>query len=127
MEEHHFIMEEIFMNIGIIGIGDIAQKAYLPVLSRYTDIKLHLCTRNQDVLNEMTAMYNLTHTFTSVDELIQSKIQAAFVHSSTESHADIVDTLLDNDIHVFVDKPISYDGQTATRLVNKAKEKKLLL
>lgn len=34
------------MRIGIIGLGDIAQKAYLPVLSKKEGIELVLCTRN---------------------------------------------------------------------------------
>lgn len=111
----------------MIGIGDIAQKAYLPVLSRYSDIELHLCTRNQDVLHTMADMYKIKHTYTAIDDLIQSGIQAAFVHSSTESHPEIIDALLTHHIHVFVDKPISYDSETATRLVQKAKQKNLLL
>lgn len=34
------------MRIGIIGIGDICKKAYLPVLTAMANIELVLCTRN---------------------------------------------------------------------------------
>lgn len=115
------------MKIGMIGIGDIAQKAYLPVLSRYKDIEIHLCTRNPEVLREMANEFKITQTFDNVKSLIESGIVAAFVHSSTESHAEIVEDLLDANIHVFVDKPIAYDMETSVRLVEKAKEKGLIL
>lgn len=115
------------MKIGVIGIGDIAQKAYLPVLSRYTDIELYLCTRNESVLNEMAETYQIQHTYQRIEDLLKSGVEAAFVHSSTESHEEIIDTLLDNGIHVFVDKPISYDAASAERLVKKAQAKGLLL
>lgn len=115
------------MKIGMIGIGDIAQKAYLPVLSHYDDIELHLCTRNEDVLKKMAAMYHIEKTYEHVDALIESGIEAAFIHSSTESHAEIVEKLLDKNIHVFVDKPIAYDGKTSESLVEKAKAKGLIL
>ena len=35
-------------------------------------------------------------------------IRIALIHSSTVSHADIVETLLNHGIPVFVDKPLSY-------------------
>ena len=38
------------MRIGIIGLGDIAQKAYLPVLNEKEGIELVLCTRNKEKL-----------------------------------------------------------------------------
>lgn len=34
------------MKVAMIGLGDIAQKAYLPVLAQWPDIELVLCTRN---------------------------------------------------------------------------------
>lgn len=114
------------MRVGVIGIGDIAQKGYLPVLSTYGDIELILCTRNELVLEEMAKKYKVRETYTSVTALIASGIEAAFVHSSTESHATICEQLLDANIHVFVDKPIAYDGDTAIRLSNKAKAKSLI-
>lgn len=115
------------MKVGMIGIGDIAQKAYLPVLSHYTDIEIHLCTRNQETLEQVASTYKIKHTYDSIDELLESDIEAAFVHSSTESHEEIVERLLDHNIHVFVDKPISYHYGSSKRLVEKAKEKGLIL
>ncbi|WP_078553934.1 Gfo/Idh/MocA family protein [Bacillus alkalicellulosilyticus] len=115
------------MNIGIIGLGDIAQKAYLPVYSRIEGITLHLCTRNKKKLEEIGAKYRITHLYTNIDDLLESGIQAAFVHSSTESHEELVRKLLMNDIHVYVEKPITYHFTQSKALVKLAKEKQTVL
>lgn len=41
------------MKVGCIGLGDIAQKAYLPVLTTRPGIELHLQTRNPDTLERV--------------------------------------------------------------------------
>ncbi|WP_318614714.1 Gfo/Idh/MocA family oxidoreductase [Sporosarcina sp. YIM B06819] len=115
------------MKIGMIGIGDIAKKAYLPVLSQTKGIELHICTRNEDTLKDIANTYSIQHLYRDFDQWLASGISAAFVHSSTESHETIIDKLLDNGIHVYVDKPITYDLESSTRLMKKAESKGLLL
>ncbi|MFG6116006.1 Gfo/Idh/MocA family protein [Halobacillus sp. MO56] len=115
------------MKVGMIGLGGIAKKAYLPVLTQTAGIELHICTRNEAVLEEVKDKYHIRHTYQNIDAWLQSGIKAAFVHSATESHESIIDQLLDRDIHVYVDKPITNDGESASRLMDKAKKKGLLL
>jgi len=115
------------LKIGIIGLGDIAAKAYLPVYGERNDVEFHLFTRNKQRLSEISAQYRFHHVHDSLDSLIESGIKGAFVHSSTESHFDIVQELLSNHIHVYVDKPISYDYQSAKQLVELAEEEQLIL
>ena len=115
------------MKIGIIGIGDIAKKAYLPVLSQTKGIELHVCTRNENTLKDIAETYSIQHLYQDFDQWLASGISAAFVHSSTESHESIIDKLLDNGIHVYVDKPITYNLESSTRLMEKAESKGLLL
>ncbi|MRH41465.1 gfo/Idh/MocA family oxidoreductase [Aquibacillus halophilus] len=115
------------MKIGMIGIGDIAKKAYLPVLTATKSIELHVCTRNKQTLKELKNTYGIAHTYSQMDEWIASGIEAAFVHSSTDSHEYIIDKLLDNHIHVYVDKPITYYADSSKRLMAKAKSKGLIL
>lgn len=121
------LFEVITVKIGMIGIGDIAKKAYLPVLTQMKGIELHLCSRNEETLGEMAAKYKIQHTYSDINELLKNEIDAAFVHSATDSHEAIIDTLLDNNIHLYVDKPITYDGSSSERLINKAKSKGLIL
>lgn len=115
------------MKIGMIGMGHIAQKAYLPVLTQTKGIELHICTRNKNTLKEIGETYHLKHLYSDINEWIASGITAAFVHSSTDSHEYIIDSLLDHDIHVYVDKPVTDHIESTKRLVEKAKDKNLVL
>lgn len=115
------------LKIGIIGLGDIARKAYLPVISQINGVEFHLCTRNQEMLVTLGEKYRFSHLHHTIDSLIQSGIKGAFIHSATESHEEIIETLLLNDIHVYVDKPITYHYETSKRLVALAKERNLIL
>lgn len=115
------------MKIGMIGIGDIAKKAYLPILSNLKDVELHVYTRNPDTLKEIADTYTIPHTYQQMDEWLSCGMKAAFVHTATVAHEPIIDALLDMGIHVYVDKPITYHAESAQRLLNKAKEKRLLL
>ncbi|MBB2478973.1 Gfo/Idh/MocA family oxidoreductase [Bacillus sp. APMAM] len=114
------------LKIGIIGLGDIAAKAYLPVYGQRDDVEFHLFTRNKQRLSSISKQYRFENVHESIDSLIDSGIEGAFVHSSTESHFDIVHKLLSNHIHVYVDKPISYDYDSAKQLVELAEKNQLL-
>lgn len=114
------------LKIGIIGLGDIALKAYLPVISN-KNVEVHLCTRDEDRLIQTGKQYRFTHLHRTVELLIQSGIQGAFVHTSTVSHGAIVEQLLQHHIHVYVDKPLTYHYADAERLTALAKKNGLIL
>ncbi|WP_229593303.1 Gfo/Idh/MocA family protein [Rossellomorea vietnamensis] len=110
------------MKIGLIGLGDIAKKAYLPVLSEKEGIELVLCTRNSETLHTLGEKYRVEERVQTVEELIAANIDAAFVSTATEAHYEITQKLLENDIHVYIDKPISLNFRETERIVQLAKE-----
>ena len=110
------------MRIGIIGLGDIAQKAYLPVLSNKEDIEIVLCTRNAETLNRLSKKYRIKEKVQTVDELISKNIDAAFVSTATEAHFEIAEKLLNSGIHVYIDKPISLHFHETERIEKLSKE-----
>ena len=114
------------MKIGIIGLGDIAQKAYLPVLTEKENVELILCTRNMDTLNKLSKKYRITQCVQTIDELIEKNIEAAFISTATEAHFKIAEKLLKNGINVYIDKPISLDFNESKKLVALAEEKGLI-
>ena len=115
------------MKVGIIGLGNIAQKAYLPILCSKVNVESILVTRNESVLKLLSNKYRITDSLNSVEGLVKKNVDAAFVHSSTESHAEIIEKLLTNDMHVFVDKPISYNFEDSKRIADLAKKKGKIL
>ncbi|MFD2043460.1 Gfo/Idh/MocA family protein [Ornithinibacillus salinisoli] len=110
------------MRIGIIGLGDIAKKAYLPVLSEREDIELVFCTRNADTLNQLARKYRIREKVQTVEELIEQNIDAAFVSTATEAHYEITKRLLENGISTYIDKPISLNFQETEEIVKLAKD-----
>jgi virulence factor len=114
------------MKIGIVGLGDIALKAYLPVIGN-RELEVHLCTRDAEKLETVAKQYRFDHRHRSVDSLISAGVQAAFVHTSTSSHYDIVRQLLENNVHVYVDKPVTYDYASTEALIALANQRKLTL
>lgn len=115
------------IKIGVIGLGDIAQKAYLPVYSGLKEIEFHFYTRNQEKLQAIADQYRFEHIHTNLESLVESGIKGAFVHSATSSHEEIVEMLLHHGIHVFVDKPITNNYESAKRLVELAEDRGLIL
>ncbi|MBU9711871.1 Gfo/Idh/MocA family protein [Evansella tamaricis] len=112
---------------GVIGLGDIAQKAYLPVYSSMKDVDFHFYTRNQEKLQVLGAQYRFDNLHSDVESILSSGIKGAFVHSSTASHETIIRELLNRNIHVFVDKPITDDYTSTKKLVDLAEQKSLIL
>lgn len=115
------------MKVGIIGIGDICKKAYLPLITLMDDLEIVLCTRNATTLQETKSKYKINKAVSSVDDLINEGIECAFIHSSTDSHYDLCKKLLSSGIHVYVDKPISYNLEEALELKDLAIKNNLIL
>ncbi|MFC5644788.1 MULTISPECIES: Gfo/Idh/MocA family protein [Kitasatospora] len=108
------------MPVAVIGLGDIAQKAYLPVLTSQPGLDLRLMTRSRDKLDRIGDAYRIPHRYTDLDEVIGSGIRAAFVHASTDQHVPIVEQLLLAGVDVYVDKPLDHHLAGARKLVDLA-------
>ncbi|MEV8633262.1 Gfo/Idh/MocA family oxidoreductase [Streptosporangium sp. NPDC051023] len=115
------------MKIAMIGLGDIARKAYLPVLAATPGLDLHLCTRDRATLDRLGDTYRIERRFTSVGEVIGAGIEAAFVHVATDAHTEIVEPLLRAGVHVYLDKPIASTLEGSEHLVRLARERNLSL
>ncbi|MCL9641133.1 Gfo/Idh/MocA family oxidoreductase [Rahnella bonaserana] len=115
------------LRIGVIGLGGIAQKAYLPVLSHAENWTLAGgFSPNQQKAQAVCDSYRMA-CFSRIDELA-SQCDAVFVHSSTASHFEVVGQLLAQGVHVYVDKPLAAELDQAEQLVEQAnKEGKALM
>lgn len=102
---------DLKLKVALIGLGDIAQKAYLPILANHPKVYPVLCTRNNKILRFLSKKYRISSVFSNLEDLIRDRPDAAMVHSSTDSHGEIVNRLLQAGIPVFVDKPLSYSLQ----------------
>ncbi len=108
------------LRVGVVGLGDIAQKAYLPALAARDDLELSLMTRDAERLGRLARRYQAARATTDLDDLLDGSLDAAFVHASTDAHAEIVTRLLDAGVHVLVDKPLAPRLEESTALVERA-------
>ncbi len=111
------------LRIGVIGLGDIAQKAYLPVLAAQPGLDLHLHTRTPATLDRVGEAYRLPHRHATLDALLDQDLDAAFVHAPTEHHVEIAERLIEARVPLYVDKPLAYDLAAARRVVTLAEER----
>ena len=114
------------MKIGIIGLGDIAQKGYLPVLNTKENIEVILCTRNLDTLNKLSKKYRITECVQTVDELVKKDIDAVFVSAATNAHFELAKKILENNINIYIDKPISLNLNESIEITKLANKKGLI-
>ncbi|MFI1034348.1 Gfo/Idh/MocA family protein [Streptomyces sp. NPDC020951] len=107
------------MKVGCIGLGDIAQKAYLPVLGALPEAELHLQTRTPDTLDRVADTLRLPREqrHRDLDALLAVGLDAAFVHAPTAAHPEIVARLLEAGVPTYVDKPLAYELADSERLV----------
>ncbi|MFD5627381.1 Gfo/Idh/MocA family protein [Streptomyces sp. NPDC127072] len=117
------------MKVGCIGLGDIARKAYLPVLSVRQGVELHLQTRTAATLAEEADRLHLPpgQRHTDLEELLAQDLDAAFVHAATVAHPEIVTRLLEAGVPTYVDKPLAYELADSERLVRLAEERNVTL
>ncbi|AZS88559.1 Gfo/Idh/MocA family oxidoreductase [Streptomyces griseoviridis] len=113
------------MKVGCIGLGDIARKAYLPVLAGLGEVELHLQTRTPATLDRVADGLHLPagQRHTTLDALLDQGLDAAFVHAPTPVHPEIVARLLEAGVPTYVDKPLAYELADSERLVALAEER----
>ncbi|WP_042406891.1 Gfo/Idh/MocA family protein [Streptacidiphilus carbonis] len=108
------------LRVGVVGLGDIAEKAYLPVLTAEPGLDLRLMTRNRDRLDRIGDQYRLSSRHAELQSLLDEGLDAAFVHASTDAHVPVVTALLEAGVDVYVDKPLDYTVEGARKLVELA-------
>ena len=111
------------LRVGVVGLGDIARKAYLPVLTARADVELTLMTRDPTRLADVARRHGDPRATTRFEDLLDGSLDAALVHASTDAHVELVEQLLTAGVPVLVDKPLAPDLAQATRLVELAEDR----
>ncbi|WP_244177086.1 Gfo/Idh/MocA family protein [Streptomyces albus] len=117
------------LRVGCIGLGDIARKAYLPVLAAQPGVELHLHTRSPETLARVGDSHRVPERqrHATLDSLLGAGPDAVFVHAPTSAHAGIVTRLVEAGVPVYVDKPIAYHYADSERIVRLAAERRVSL
>ncbi|MBW4081867.1 Gfo/Idh/MocA family protein [Paenibacillus sp. S150] len=114
--------------VALVGIGDIARKVYLPLLSGHDQAEVAgVLSHSPETVQRAVHSYRFPRGTTDLNELLSWEPDAVFVHSPTPTHYDIVKQCLNHGVSVYVDKPLSYNLEESRRLAGLAEDKGLLL
>jgi virulence factor len=98
------------MALAVLGLGDIAQKAHLPVLAARSDVDvIALVSRSGRGAAELAAKYRFPVQATTVDQVIACRPVGALVLTESGSHAELACRLLEAGIGVYLEKPMAID------------------
>ncbi|WP_369311377.1 Gfo/Idh/MocA family protein [Providencia rettgeri] len=114
------------LKIGVVGLGGIAQKAYLPILTKEDNWQLVGAFSPNQVKAKLVCDSYRIPLFSCIDALA-AQCDAVFVHSATSSHFEVVQRLLHANVHVYVDKPLAEQIGQSEQLIELAHQQKKTL
>lgn len=116
------------MKIGVIGVGNIAEKAYLPTYAKKQGtVDFYFATRNKETKERIQKEYGFQHLYETIDELLEEKIEACMIHAATKVHYELAKRCLENGIHVYIDKPLSVHLNEVRELQELADKNQVIL
>jgi predicted dehydrogenase len=108
------------VNVGIIGLGEVAQIIHLPILSALSERFriVALCDLSQELLRLMGERYNIDKLYSDYHLLVeQEDLDAVLVLNSDEYHADSAIAAIRNGKHVLVEKPMCLTLREADEII----------
>ncbi len=108
------------VNVGIIGTGTVAQLMHLPILSDLRDLYKIVAVSDvsPSVLDYVSHKYN-AKAYPSPFDLVQdADVDAVFVLSPDQYHAEYAKAALNAGKHVFVEKPVTLCMEDLQELID---------
>ncbi|WP_179395074.1 Gfo/Idh/MocA family protein [Lacticaseibacillus absianus] len=116
------------LSVGVIGLGNIAQKAYLPVYAQMqSEVQWYLESRDLAKVTRVANQFHMVAAGTDLAALDGLALDAVMIHSATSVHYELVKHFLERDVNVFVDKPLAMDQAQVTELYLLATQHRKLL
>ena len=122
--------DDTAISLGILGLGQYFQHAYLPkLLEPASPFRVSaLCRRNRSALEEMASRFGSPRLYVSWPELLRDPgLEAVLISTPHDLHFEQVRAALGQGLHVLVDKPLCLDAARAEELVQLARAKGLVL
>lgn len=110
-------------------MGAIAQKIHIPTLSLFEDVDI-ISAAEADITRgkKLASKFGINNVFIDYNEMYENvNLDAVFICLPNFLHYDAVKKALNNDIHVFCEKPMGTSVNKAHELVKLAKNKNLVL
>jgi predicted dehydrogenase len=116
------------LNIGLIGIGSIAESSHIVHLKAAANVTLAaVADVDIDRARVISQRYDIPHYFQSAEEMFgKSALDAVLICTPNQTHIPIAVKAAEKGIHVFMEKPIGTDLKEVEEYLQLAKEKNVL-
>ena len=112
------------IKVGIVGVGHLGEIHLKLILSSINFDLIGFYETNQEKSDLISKKYQVK-SFKSLEDLSEN-VQAVIISTPTIHHHEIATFFLKNNIHVFIEKPITTNVKEANELVQLAKENNLV-
>ncbi|SMP68573.1 Predicted dehydrogenase [Neorhodopirellula lusitana] len=116
------------LRVGIVGLGYWGPNL-VRCFSDLEDCKVTaVCDQNYDQLLRIKDRFPSVYPIENFDALLdRDLVDAVVIATPTGTHFDLAMKALDNDLHVFVEKPLAKTSEQCRKLIEKASERNLTL
>jgi predicted dehydrogenase len=113
------------LKIGVIGVGHLG-KLHAKMFQQISNCELvGVYDSSQENLAGVSKEYNIT-PFGNINEML-GKVDAVSIAVTTSAHFEVAEKCLENNKHVFIEKPITSLISDGEKLVKMAADKKLVI
>ena len=112
------------IKVGIVGVGHLGEIHLKLMLSSINFNLIGFYETNQEKSDLISKKYQVK-SFKSLEDLSEN-VQAVIISTPTIHHHEIATFFLKNNIHVFIEKPITTNVKEANELVQLAKDNNLV-
>ena len=96
------------MKLAILGLGNIGQKAFLPIyITKHDTIDWVLYSRDRQKGERLQQQHQFSKLVDNYETLLTMDLDGVMIHTPTSSHTALIEAFLKRGIHVYCDKPIS--------------------
>jgi virulence factor len=111
----------------IIGLGDIARKAYLPILTQNPELELFIHSRTPERVHQIQKKYHIQNATCSFDDILNWQPNVVFILTPPSLHAPMAERFLSMGVDVFLEKPATTSSGDTLRLAEVAQKNKRVL
>jgi predicted dehydrogenase len=118
------------LRLGVIGVGDVAQRDYLPELSRLegrAEVAV-VCARTPQRARDVASRHDVPRWTTSYDEVVRAPdVDAVLNLTPIQLHTEVTLAALTAGKHVYTEKPLAGSSTEAARIAEAAESHGLVV
>jgi predicted dehydrogenase len=116
------------IKIGILGCGAVAYRWYLKGLAKDSeDFELYaVCDLDLEKAKQTAATFNVPHVADTKEKLVELGIDLVVILTRHADHPPLIKYFLNNNIHVYSEKPFAPNAVIGRKLVALAESKKMV-